>query len=278
MQKYVCFYAKTFGIENKEVIPTISILNIVSDQKPSKDGSQSLQLNYLQHKQPKQKPTHATMTLKLKQQSFKDALHLINGLCQNFHSGSPQVQQKSEKIKQWEKKKSATEIDPKLTNENNSIGQTSPLTSDNPIKTEDVSTKVVHQPLLPLTPEDWKFLIGGAKAVVFQKNQTIIEEGQIYQRLYQINKGSCRIEKAKQLLGKMSAPEIFGEISFLEGGDSGAAATVIPDDSEVELFIIEGYFINVLFDTQEGFAGRFYYYLCTLLAARLVKMDLISPP
>jgi len=69
------------------------------------------------------------------------------------------------------------------------------------------------------------------------------------------------------VLGKMVESEMFGEISFLEGG--AATASVVADSDKVEIYVIEGYFINVLFVRQPGLAGRFYHHLSSLLALRL---------
>lgn len=66
----------------------------------------------------------------------------------------------------------------------------------------------------------------------------------------------------------MNQGETFGEISFLKG--KGANASVIAHTDEgVELTIIEGYYINALFNINPGFAGRFYKYMCFLLAHRI---------
>eukprot|EP01097_Dermamoeba_algensis_P009489 TRINITY_DN667_c0_g1_i4.p1 TRINITY_DN667_c0_g1~~TRINITY_DN667_c0_g1_i4.p1 ORF type:complete len:916 (-),score=254.98 TRINITY_DN667_c0_g1_i4:345-3092(-) len=121
----------------------------------------------------------------------------------------------------------------------------------------------------PLTKEDLELLLKGAKLVSYPKEAIVVQEGQLYQRLFQINKGTCRITKMGKPLGYMSSGEMFGEISFLEG--SGAAVSVISDEEEVSLSIIEGYYINILFEMKPGFAGRFYHHLCTLLAGRLKK-------
>ena len=68
----------------------------------------------------------------------------------------------------------------------------------------------------------------------------------------------------------MNQDETFGEISFLQGGSRGANASVIANsDDGVELTIIEGYYINALFNVNPGFAGRFYQYLSMVLAHRI---------
>ena len=72
------------------------------------------------------------------------------------------------------------------------------------------------------------------------------------------------------VLGRMKQGETFGEISFLNPNKKGANASVIADSDEgVELVIIEGYYINALFNINVHFAGRFYNYLCYLLAHRI---------
>jgi CRP-like cAMP-binding protein len=65
----------------------------------------------------------------------------------------------------------------------------------------------------------------------------------------------------------MKVKETFGEISFLIGGN-GASAFVVAEE-EVELTVIEGYYINALFNVNPQFAGRFYKYLAFLLAHRI---------
>lgn len=136
------------------------------------------------------------------------------------------------------------------------------------LKKDTYSEKEKHQ---PLSSDDWDLILRGSKAVLYQKDEKIVTEGENYQKIFQIESGSCRIEKVSNdgvntVLGTIKEGETFGEISFLEG--EGASASVIAD-GDVELYIIEGYFINVLFSTQPGFAGRFYHYLCSILASRL---------
>jgi CRP-like cAMP-binding protein len=76
--------------------------------------------------------------------------------------------------------------------------------------------------------------------------------------------------EAKIVLGRMSESETFGEISFLFGGP--ASATIIADDN-VELYIIEGSFVNILFVKYPSLGGRFYHYLASVLAHRLKKQE-----
>jgi len=126
-----------------------------------------------------------------------------------------------------------------------------------------------------LTNVDWELIIKGARTITYTKDDVIIEEGQKYQRIYQINKGICRIEKIKNgknvVLGHMGVEESFGEISFLQG--SGTTASVIADQDGVELCIIEGYFMKMLFGLQRGLASRFFKYLAAGIASRVRQRE-----
>jgi len=116
-----------------------------------------------------------------------------------------------------------------------------------------------------LTQENWDFLLRGSKLQTFHKDQKIVIEGQIFQRIYQIVSGVCRIEKTgvNRVLGTMEDGQMFGEISFLISG--GATASVIADSEIVEVNVLEGYFINILFGMRPELAGRFYKHLANVL-------------
>jgi len=60
----------------------------------------------------------------------------------------------------------------------------------------------------------------------------------------------------------MTTGSLFGEMSFLEGGP--ATASVIADDDAVEMYIIEGYFINIVFVKYPELAGRFFCYIASV--------------
>lgn len=54
-----------------------------------------------------------------------------------------------------------------------------------------------------LSPMDWDMILKGAKSITVPKNGVIITQGEKYQRIYQINRGECRIE--------VSALSIYGK-------------------------------------------------------------------
>jgi len=124
-----------------------------------------------------------------------------------------------------------------------------------------------------LTQTDWEFLFQGSKMQSFDKNQTILSEGEHGQKIYQIASGTCRIEKPSigKTLATMEQGQTFGEISFLLSG--GATASVIADSTTVDIYILEGYFLNILFTIRPELAGRFYKYLAITLQKRLRERE-----
>lgn len=199
---------------------------------------------------------------------------------------------------------------------------------------------------LALTRADWHLLLGGfmgVKSLSFARNEVVMREGSHYHRIYQIARGSCRIEQTRKdtggpglttsapeegaggeagagkerdrevdavgkrlqksasiaelsgeglkekrdkrdknarkkgkaeervVLGTLEEGQIFGEISFLQGG--AASASVVADADSVDLYVIEAYFVSVLFMRQPALAGRFYRHLSLELSARLAARE-----
>jgi CRP-like cAMP-binding protein len=123
----------------------------------------------------------------------------------------------------------------------------------------------------PLTSDDWDLLLSGAKCETLARDTVIIAQDEWATRIYQIAKGSCRAEKDGKRLGAMQSGEVFGEISFLEGVKT--TASVIADQDNTEIYIIEGGMLKVLFVRQPALAGRFFNYLATMLSTRLKERE-----
>eukprot|EP01103_Thecamoeba_quadrilineata_P019456 TRINITY_DN7892_c0_g1_i1.p1 TRINITY_DN7892_c0_g1~~TRINITY_DN7892_c0_g1_i1.p1 ORF type:complete len:1077 (+),score=244.67 TRINITY_DN7892_c0_g1_i1:35-3265(+) len=257
MQQNICFCARTFGREVKETISISNILDVSMDEKTN--TSLFITVN------PKKSSNdRRVIHFRLKKQSCQDAFLIIKGLWEKLRPAGL-AQSVTHNFATGSKTKAN-----RKNHENETLVHSSSMVS------ASSQNLLTPPPSLTLTDTDWKHILEGAKSKIHKRDEVIIQEGQQYQRLYQINRGSCRIEKATQVLGRMETQEMFGEISFLEGGSgAGAAVTVIADEDEVELAIIEGYFINILFHTMHGFAGRFYHHLCKLLSQRITKMDIV---
>jgi CRP-like cAMP-binding protein len=142
-------------------------------------------------------------------------------------------------------------------------------------RTASVNTKggaaMADQGAVTMTADDWNRLLEGARLVGYPGGDYVVKEGMEHLRIYQIAQGRCAIKKntpdgGQITLGFMEQGALFGEMTFLEKGK--ATASVIAD-SDVQVYIIEGYFINILFVDHPELAGRFYSYLATVLAQRL---------
>jgi len=119
--------------------------------------------------------------------------------------------------------------------------------------------------------DDWKLILKSSNKLTFQKDFVIMKEGEEYQRIYQIVRGSCVIEKNGVALRHLGVGEIFGEMSFIDC--TASSASVIATDT-VELFMIEGSTISKLLSLKPGLAGRFFKYLATILEERLSQREL----
>uniref|UniRef100_A0A6B2L6K3 Cyclic nucleotide-binding domain-containing protein n=1 Tax=Arcella intermedia TaxID=1963864 RepID=A0A6B2L6K3_9EUKA len=124
------------------------------------------------------------------------------------------------------------------------------------------------------TNTDWELILEGSRSIHFKKDENVIVQNQEPKmRLYQIAKGSCRITKQNDdgtvvTFGIITTNDsIFGEISFLEG--TPATASVVANEDGTVVRVLEGYFLEVLFNYYPGLSGRFYHYLASVLSTRL---------
>jgi len=133
--------------------------------------------------------------------------------------------------------------------------------------------------------DDWRLILdNGTITAKYSKDEHVITEGDVTKRIYQISKGSCRIVKTREddttieiakIHSGESVDSIFGEISFIGGGNKAASASVIADE-DTTIYIIEPYFLNILFQYNPSLCGRFYYFLSKVLCKRLSKRQAIE--
>lgn len=139
-------------------------------------------------------------------------------------------------------------------------------------------------PWLP-TAADWTVILKGARTTTFKKDDMVMKEGEATTRVFQLVAGECRFEKVfegeSRVLGKMSLSEgsttdnMFGEISFLEGGKASASVVCNKDDTSIA--IIEDYWLDVVFSYYPEIAGKFYHYLANVLSKRLKQRESAAP-
>merc|ERR1712137_742299 len=133
---------------------------------------------------------------------------------------------------------------------------------------------------LGLTVEDWNLILRGAKRLVLRKDAVIVPENSDMQRIFQLVRGTCRIqmsttdpetnETKEFVVGTITPTEIFGEVSFVQR--KGASTSVVASD-EVEMCVIEGYYVKRLLSMRPELAGRFLHYICTVLQRRVNQGD-----
>uniref|UniRef100_A0A6B2L195 Cyclic nucleotide-binding domain-containing protein n=1 Tax=Arcella intermedia TaxID=1963864 RepID=A0A6B2L195_9EUKA len=129
--------------------------------------------------------------------------------------------------------------------------------------------------VIPVKMDDelWEQISKGMRSITYKKGDLIIIAGdENPRRIYILLKGSCRIEKETEGRKQKVTTDIlqaqfqlFGEICFFLGGPN---ETVIADENNTSIGIIEAYYLTVLFETFPPLAGRFYYYMSTVIAQR----------
>lgn len=131
-----------------------------------------------------------------------------------------------------------------------------------------------------LTQEDQRLLLEQAESCVYHRNQLILEEGTHHAALFLVRHGSARIERAHfgrgVAFGRLGAGDIFGESAFLEA--SPASASVIADEDEVIVDVLDGQIVQSLLTSVPGLAPRFYQSLAVTLAQRLRETAALLPP
>jgi CRP-like cAMP-binding protein len=110
-----------------------------------------------------------------------------------------------------------------------------------------------------------------------QSGSTLAPGGTRHAKLMKKTKGHPVEPRHDITVNVMCENETFGEISFLFGqkATAKASASVVADEN-VDLYIIEGSWINILFVKYPGMAGRFYHYLASVLAHRLKKQEILE--
>jgi len=136
-----------------------------------------------------------------------------------------------------------------------------------------------------LSSEDWDLLLRGASTMVFFKDDLILLEGSSRQRLFYISEGECRVEKSSNIredqqvaqaivqyadkitLAVLPEGSSFGELALCLA--TKGSASVIAHSPLVKTLVIEGYYLNLLFQKKPHLEERFFRYLYALIAYRL---------
>lgn len=154
------------------------------------------------------------------------------------------------------------------------------LCSDKPA--EEVSSKISEDldSSSTLTQEDWAVLLnssaGKSYLLSFTKGDTIIHEGMRHNMICQISKGKCNIEKVlpgdekPTIISTIREGEIIGEVTFLR--ETVASASVVAKKN-CEVYMIDGQYVKSLAGSHPALVARLYHYICTVLSARIQKLE-----
>jgi CRP-like cAMP-binding protein len=108
-----------------------------------------------------------------------------------------------------------------------------------------------------------------AKTCSYKAGDEILRRGCMDRRLYHIVKGTTAcLSLAGQVLVRLGAGEIFGEISFVDSGDSGAGANVVAEDN-VECLVLSHETMEMLVALQPLVGARFWRSLAVATAFRM---------
>jgi len=145
----------------------------------------------------------------------------------------------------------------------------------------------ISEPIL--NKKDWEILTLGALKRTYKKDELIVEERSNLRGVYQLVRGSCRMEMSERrftkthpgdvvksdTIGTLGVPETFGEASILWSGSS--PVSVIANE-DVDVFFIEVDYLRCMFIKFPEMAGRFYQFLGSILSKRVyhVLSDLIT--
>ena len=126
-----------------------------------------------------------------------------------------------------------------------------------------------------LTEDDWMHFLAGAKQRSYKKGEYVLREGQPTAALFQIIKGSVRVELQIKdtaqavMVGLRRAGDMFGETSLLK---SGVATASIAADEDTLLVCLEGQYLEELFQSSPGLPGRFFCFIAAYQAERLYQL------
>ena len=108
----------------------------------------------------------------------------------------------------------------------------------------------------------------------FRMDEEIMIEGEIRDSLCMVVSGLCRVVKKKSSLGKLTRGDLFGEISFLLGGQ--LSASVIAHSDQVEIIELSGEVLRATFAMRVDLAAKFYK-LFSSVNLRRIERNLILP-
>jgi CRP-like cAMP-binding protein len=127
---------------------------------------------------------------------------------------------------------------------------------------------------MELSEDEWDLITNAqGEAISFAKGDVILEEGSRNEAVWHIISGRVSVEKRlndDQILTMaiLGQGEVFGEVSFLAGSQS--TASVVAQDA-LQAYATTKAVLYKLYRTDPSLIVKFYHYMCTVMAQRLIE-------
>jgi len=124
---------------------------------------------------------------------------------------------------------------------------------------------------LDFNEDDWKLITKGAQLLNFNSDDVIIKKGELSTKIYQIVNGSIvegnTYGTSKNYQNIYYKGDLFGVVAFL----NREASAIVKTLEKTQVFVIEGYYLNILFQHDPSLAGRFFQHLAKIMCDMLIK-------
>eukprot|EP00002_Diphylleia_rotans_P032570 TRINITY_DN6851_c0_g1_i5.p1 TRINITY_DN6851_c0_g1~~TRINITY_DN6851_c0_g1_i5.p1 ORF type:complete len:638 (+),score=130.11 TRINITY_DN6851_c0_g1_i5:61-1974(+) len=130
-----------------------------------------------------------------------------------------------------------------------------------------------------LTVDDVLFMLRNTQVQSLSRDRPVLEEGRQYDNLYQVLQGRLEVHIGDPadltVLRIMQEGDMFGEMSFLDGGV--ASATVVPVDDKALVCVLDGKYLLQRIKSNPEFGIRLYKYLSLVLTNRVKTLSRLVP-
>jgi CRP-like cAMP-binding protein len=127
---------------------------------------------------------------------------------------------------------------------------------------------------------DWEILTSTAQTQVYQLNDVLLRQGERNDKLFQINRGRCRVEIANNpgepatVVGYVFQGEVFGELSLVLGMIASASVVVDLEDTDITFF--QRATLDSIFVTNPSVGAGFYHYLALQMRSLLLRIEVFA--